>query len=366
MRLVAYRLNLCAMLTRYIVGSALFCQQEGLIMHLLLTCFDRLGQNKEWITFEAWIKNLDDRKIEETAKGATVDVILELLSKYNEEHSQRRSFHRFINTILPERIRKVLLLSFDDCQQRLDTDKKKIDFLYSIRNAYTHSLNVEPRMCSVPFGRTTNQYACTILDKALSTRNWPNVFEDAVRAGLIECLKKFLPNGGRKDKDYITLDISNLCHGKKDLWRLVYNPLLSVKDFLMKIAEGVNCQGAFREIGGLSYEVDWLIREKTGMIFEGLFNLDDKNSYEKSIASVGIRAGAELELVDKFNLIFPMSKQHIFKKHEMKDGTYRIVYYHPNGYQAVSSLKDTYQNWLQEGNRPEIVPYAKIPPAAKA
>ena len=81
---------------------------DSLRNYLLLTCFDSLGQPEEFVTFESWLKRSSgvlERQAGLDTLGASdspIQVTEKLHRAYLDSYGTRRSFYRFLDTVLPE------------------------------------------------------------------------------------------------------------------------------------------------------------------------------------------------------------------------------------------------------------------------
>ena len=203
------RLDLVSTLGQQDVGKALWLQYRGLVAYLLLTCFDLLGQNDEWIEFGAWLRssrheterktNLPPENID-PIRGAEL-----LLAKHTQAYGVRRAFQRFVDKVLPSDVRVQLMQSIEIARSVcaplpgeneppvLLDDNKKAEWLFQIRNEYTH------RGLYVPGGHDVilptdmrgddewwymgDVYKETHVIR-YSVRRWPKILDVSVRAGL--------------------------------------------------------------------------------------------------------------------------------------------------------------------------------------
>jgi hypothetical protein len=126
---------------------------SALRYYLLLTCFDILGSNNEFIPFSSWL-NSDDKKIEreDILQTATDKELLGNINKvhsaYNKLYGTTQGFKRFINIILSPENKEKLLKSINvrkivktpiKVLEYTATESQKIDFLFNIRNSFTHA-----------------------------------------------------------------------------------------------------------------------------------------------------------------------------------------------------------------------------------
>jgi len=149
-------------------------EREGLVVYLLLTCFDKLGQNSEYADFPKWINSGKysqerDQALESiTAEMGAVEATKCLLSYYNSRYGVKRAFENGINR-LENNVRSRLMSTLDVSripvienpqpntiypglpvsEERL-VEKIKIESMFRFRNKFTHSL-VQYFRASAPF-----------------------------------------------------------------------------------------------------------------------------------------------------------------------------------------------------------------------
>lgn len=120
--------------------------------YLLLTCFDQLGLRKEWLTFDSYLAANKTKKvineILEQSKGDSELIRLKnIYESYKLNYSVKNSFMNFINEILNEETKNGLINSIririnnpkDLLKTQEATNQEKQDYLYKIRNDYTHN-----------------------------------------------------------------------------------------------------------------------------------------------------------------------------------------------------------------------------------
>lgn len=124
---------------------------SALRFYLLLTCFDVLGSTKDFIPFSNWLRSSNTEEEREQIFSLCTfsnpqDFLTEVHDKYNAIYGVRVGFVRFIEHLLSAPRRTALLDSInvrkisegrEDTSFR-PTDKRKIDFMFSIRNVFTH------------------------------------------------------------------------------------------------------------------------------------------------------------------------------------------------------------------------------------
>lgn len=129
---------------------------QSLTGYLLLTCFDLLGQPKEWVSFGEWLTSnkesatasRDDvmKQINLSEKNVPVEIAKEMLNGYNKRYGNRSAFFQFMNKVIDKKTKQSLLgrISRKTRKSKVTqySDKKKMDFLYSLRNEYTHDAKI--------------------------------------------------------------------------------------------------------------------------------------------------------------------------------------------------------------------------------
>ena len=141
-------------------------EREALVNYLLLTCFDRLGQERGFTTFQDWLKSKQSEHASERQQVLqTLEVAalpLELASaladQYQALYGVRNSFYRGIESLSDELQKKLLesvTIEFDPIYGTLGSNtstggyplnddvlehKLKLKYLYRKRNQFTHRL----------------------------------------------------------------------------------------------------------------------------------------------------------------------------------------------------------------------------------
>ncbi|BAZ51819.1 hypothetical protein NIES4103_44770 [Nostoc sp. NIES-4103] len=140
-----------------------YIQYDALVNYLLLTCFDILGQPKDWLSFNAWLEAKRTKSEREEAVSlisesereeavslisesiTTIDATKKIHNFYLNKYGVKNSFYRFINEVLDEETRERLLSSVRIEQINkgspsvtIDEHKEKKSFLYDSRNYFTH------------------------------------------------------------------------------------------------------------------------------------------------------------------------------------------------------------------------------------
>lgn len=132
----------------------------GLNTYLLLTCFDTLGQNdKGWRTFPDWLnsekcKHERDQIYSEVNSmftshidgNLTLKYAERIYLRYNEVYGVKNCFMNFLRSLLPKEQRlelfnkiKIEIYAENSAFKYYDDEPAKENWLYSIRNNYTHS-----------------------------------------------------------------------------------------------------------------------------------------------------------------------------------------------------------------------------------
>lgn len=188
---------------------------DALRNYLLLTCFDLLGHQNDFVDFGNWVQSKKYQSEFDDAERATAPVvdlksrIHQIHAKYIEIYGVKRSFFRFIFHVIPPSARADLLFNIKIEQtdpqnhqvlETINDEQRKAEFLYWIRNAYTHSaINTgtpaggvfegfdQPVMID---GKPMKGYVSInhrIIGNRhyeISARDWPFALQRAVEAGL--------------------------------------------------------------------------------------------------------------------------------------------------------------------------------------
>lgn len=132
---------------------------DALMYYLLLTCFDLLGQPADWVPFSTWLesgKKTEERKaaVEKIPVGSdAVEIAKNLNKAYQSIYGVKNSFYHFVRHVLTDEERKELYFSIQIVRGQkggepntsypalgyIVDDKTKLDWLFSLRNKFTHS-----------------------------------------------------------------------------------------------------------------------------------------------------------------------------------------------------------------------------------
>lgn len=188
---------------------------DSLRNYLLLTCFDLLGQSERYLDFQSWLgaKRCENERatllstIEED--DTEIQVATKLHRGYLDLYGSKNSFYRFINEMLPDKVRSDLMVSvrirrINTEENReieiLESDDEKIKYLYRLRNDYTHGAQISGSPSEGVFenfggpilidGEMKMGYVTirSIPERNeridISVRNWPKALERTVEAAI--------------------------------------------------------------------------------------------------------------------------------------------------------------------------------------
>jgi hypothetical protein len=209
---VADRLELCSRLAETITAGQLLYHQTPLIAYLLLTCFDRLGQPANWLDFGSWLVSREKQKERESiafeAQNNAIIAAIKLHDSYNKLYGVSHSFYQFLQEVISDELRKELLDSIEIeivdnppelSNRRVSDTKTKEAFLFQLRNNYTHKAQFVPGMPrALSPDDNLSKTAWTFFDqyieqekwKCVFVKNWPDILEKVVRAGLATYIKR--------------------------------------------------------------------------------------------------------------------------------------------------------------------------------
>lgn len=121
-----------------------YVEHDGLVIYLLLTCFDILGQDRAFMDFGSWLHSemaATALRQDESPAAPPLVKAHSLFMEYSKQFGVRRSFYRFANEQLRQESRATLLGSIrayvGGTIQEVD-ERTKLDFLFGIRNTFTH------------------------------------------------------------------------------------------------------------------------------------------------------------------------------------------------------------------------------------
>jgi hypothetical protein len=212
-RTVADRLDLCTRLSEWPVQQALFGHHRALVIYLLLTCFDRLGQPAEWLHFGAWLqsgKHAGERAAIEaqiSENSNPTDVAALMYTAYQQRYGVKQAFFRFVNEVLPAAARAELLASIHIHNlnnppalgdRPYGDAAKKTAFLFQIRNDYTHRGHYVPAVGESYFPEVQEGSLGYVQEvqadfwTSVYTHRWPGSLDRAVRIGLVTYLRAIL------------------------------------------------------------------------------------------------------------------------------------------------------------------------------
>lgn len=211
---ITKRLKLLENLKKEHVLEELSCDWEPLTYYHIFTYFDLLGQNSEYKKWDNWIKS-DDKNyhnmiesLAESFRDNPIEFVKKLFDEYNKLYSVRNSFRNFINKILDDNDKKNLLNSIyieerelppkDIKKKCITNENDKIDFIFKLRNYYTHSLKqsdgVDPIFLNEK-NHLNSEYRIRLIEieknKATiySTKGWPDVLDVTIKKGLASFIR---------------------------------------------------------------------------------------------------------------------------------------------------------------------------------
>lgn len=209
---VVQRLELCSKLNDPVVAKELFQHYRPLVLYLLLTCFDRLGQPSDWMDFGTWLKANSKKKEREIAVFKTAvnnsEIASELYNTYNSIYGVRHSIFRFLHEIIPPQVRNELLDSIwmehipnspNPGDHIPASESEKEQYLYKLRNEYTHRAAYVPGVTKAIWpegtidpeaGEFFTQYFADNLWTNIIVKHWPELLEKIVHIGLAEYIRR--------------------------------------------------------------------------------------------------------------------------------------------------------------------------------
>lgn len=204
---ICERLDLVSRLTSEGVEVRLHHQHEPLIVYLMLTCIDRLGQPTPWLSFDAWLraKRVDEEREAALAKAKHLglkEAVRAVHENWLARYGSQTSFHRGFNDVLPASARQRILDSIlihrnrtpPDIEPLPVDDSYKLKWLHQLRHDYTHKAQFIPGfpksvfdLFEIPKGTWMGMRRQEIRATewiSVTLRRWPDVLVDGVRDGL--------------------------------------------------------------------------------------------------------------------------------------------------------------------------------------
>lgn len=209
---VINRLDLCSLLSEASTAKQLFHHYTPLVVYLLLTCFDRLGQPSDWMDFGSWLRSNEKKKerdqVSSKETGNPSEIAIAYYDTYNKIYGVSSSFYRFLHEIIPEDIQQELLgsiwIEIVDNPPNIGNNRQadnitKERFLFKLRNDFTHKAQFVPGTAKEIYpGIDGNSWVGVqqIIEQSswstLFVRNWPETIEKVVRVGLASFLEKII------------------------------------------------------------------------------------------------------------------------------------------------------------------------------
>lgn len=209
---------------------------DSLIIYLLLTCFDFLGQGEEgeYLDFGSYLREKDNNRRDDLIKNLELSLEIKLIEKikqthdeYLNKHGATKTFYRFIDEMLSNEERNILFSSFyiqkiESCtdgnnnwSNLLDTindDTTKKKYLYTLRNSYTHKMisigSANKGLFPTHSDMMTRGYVCSLSIPCSKKednkfyvyyfKNWPDILMELIESHIsrkypdeLEHIKKF-------------------------------------------------------------------------------------------------------------------------------------------------------------------------------
>jgi hypothetical protein len=220
LRSVCARLDLCRRLRQPEVEKTIAFHHQPLVTYLLLTCFDRLGQPADWVDFSSWLtsrRHSSEREEAAAQMPASLDArscAERMYDWWKQRYGVRSAFYRFIREVLPEGVRIGLFRTIQVFKSKLPpsleklpvSDSDKEDFLYRVRNDYTHRSawvgGVGDSQMLLPAGwprdRVTTIFGSEVHahhTEQVWVLGWPWPLDRAVREGLAAYVRNVADGG---------------------------------------------------------------------------------------------------------------------------------------------------------------------------
>lgn len=169
-------------------------EREALVMYLLLTCFDRLGQTRRFLTFHDWLQSKKSEHVTEREAVlqsnpdlGRLDAARELQRAYTVAYGMKNAFYHGINSLPPSAHAHLLSTvsvirlhpdasRFPDrslpptpISDQSEEERLKMKYIFGKRNAFTHEL-AQQHFSSIPaMSALGRNYQATAVEGA----SWP-------------------------------------------------------------------------------------------------------------------------------------------------------------------------------------------------
>jgi hypothetical protein len=324
-----------------------------------LTCFDILGENKEWTNFDDWLNSREEENEKERSNiFSKIDNNEELLqniryihSEYNKIYGVRTSFNNFIDNILPEEVRFRLLDSIQEVKNTLrdgiidihSNRAKNKKLLLKIRSSYTH------RGIGIPSGMTKDHSSLHCwsiyiglfgIYSDLQFYNWPSILFYAVKEGFVAYIKKMgQMTDAIKNKDHLSLHVEDFIQSSFKEWKVEYLNGLTADSLLRQIASAFYSQGSKREIRSAGYGFDWVIKDvKTNQTLTDL-TIKGGDESRPLLKEYDIPPNSILKVIDIQNKL-NFSENYIHVKRKLSNGSYLYARYQNKRLDEFGDEKD--------------------------
>ena len=176
--------------------------------YLLLTCFDQLGLQKGWLTFDNFLestktKNEINEILEQLKYKTELNKVKTIYESYKKGYVVKHSFMNFINEILDEETKNELINSIritinnskDLLETKMSTTQEKLDYLYKIRNDFTHNsfstgIFVNPLAKEADWTYRETYYLKKRKYSVYTRIEFVNLIRDSILKGIVNIIKK--------------------------------------------------------------------------------------------------------------------------------------------------------------------------------
>jgi hypothetical protein len=192
---VVDRLGLVERISHPETAKQIVDQYEPLVVYLMLTCFDRLGQHPDWIDFRSWLDSKEAKEASSSTTSSPIDHAKHLYRQWSAKYGVRNSFYRFMDEVAPSSTISALLNSID---KRVMTNPPAIEssiadpaakkaWLYETRNRFTHSAQILRGFHPDHFGTTRSGFERK--ETRFGKKTWEVVDVEAWPARVIETVR---------------------------------------------------------------------------------------------------------------------------------------------------------------------------------
>ena len=176
--------------------------------YLLLTCFDQLGLQKGWLTFDNYLGSTKTKKeiseiLEQFKYETELNKVKTIYESYKKDYSVKHAFMNFVNEMLNEETKNELINSIritihnpkNLLETKESTTQEKFDYLYKVRNDFTHNsfstgIFINPLAKDAIWTYRETYYLKKRQYSVYTTIEFVNLIRDSILKGIVNIIKE--------------------------------------------------------------------------------------------------------------------------------------------------------------------------------